>query len=365
MSSITEQSGETPAKPHAGACAGRRASTALAHSSETNPQIGCLEHEGALRRLAQAARKACLRPVADRLAQCGRGVWAWDGRPGWHAPLLDPAGRPVRFLASCNHRLCPRCAPGRMRKLAARIAVLADAEFEGPAAFVTLTREPLAGETPAAVAGALLDAFGRFRRTKVWKSAILGGVAYVHFGGADGRHVHVHAVVDAKWVDQGALLAGWRKCLKPRGSKRAGAEGGAHIERARADENVVHYVLKAQLADKVADADLPGLLAWMQGRRLVQTFGCLHGKRVAEPKAKPAASPGSASGRRSPRGGFNSATGEWIPESAVTWQRSDLAHRVGFGLSRAGRGAAAGRTAQLPDDVEARGARPAPQAVRP
>jgi hypothetical protein len=238
-----------------------------------------------------------------------------------------------------------------MRKFATRIFKLVEDTFSGPPVAVTLTRETQTGETPAAAAEAVLSAYGRLRRMKLWKDNVDGGVAYLHFAGLDGRHVHVHAVVDAVWLDQSALLAAWRKRLTPR-SRATPPDGGVHVERVDSAEDKLRYVLRAQDADAVKNADLPGLLSWMQGRRLVVTFGSLRGKRVVEPRPTPAPSPGGAGRGRGPRGGFNAATGEWVPEGEVAWQTSERAHRIGFDLlGSGGRGGAPG-AATLPDDLE-------------
>jgi hypothetical protein len=351
MSTTTGRTSARPKRPQTPAPT--PASAALAHSSETNRQFSAPQgHREALQRLVVAARAVRLHALADRLGRCGRGYWAWDARPGQHAPLLDADGSPVRLLASCNCRLCPACAPRRMRKLSTRISKLAEGTFAGPPVAVTLTREAQPGDTPAAAAEALLTAFGRLRRMELWKEAVGGGVACVHFAGSDGRHVHVHAVVDAVWLDQAALLAAWRKRLRPPRSRTTPPDGGAHVERVDSAEGMIKYVLRAQDSRAVKDADLPGLLSWMHGRRLVATFGSLRGKRVVEPRPTPAPNPGGTGRGRGPRGGYNAATGEWVSDAAVAWQVSDRAHQIGFGLM-ASRGRGDAHTAAaLPDDVD-------------
>jgi hypothetical protein len=328
------------------------ASKTLVHPAEAIAHLIPCPDDGANRRLALAARKAHLPRVADRLEQCARGWWAWDDRPGMHAPLLDPTTNlPIALLASCHHRLCPRCAAARARKLGRRLDALVAAEFEGPAMFITLTRESLPGESPAVAAAALLDAFTRLRRARVWSQAVRGGFAATHFEGPDGRHVHLHAVVDADWIGQDDLLAAWRRRLARCGSRTLGANGGVHLRRADSDENVTFYTLKAQLAEGVEDHDLPELMAWMHRRRLLQVFGSLRGKKVAEPKPVLAAVPAS---RRegSQRAGINAATGDWVPVARISWQSSELAHRIGYGVARGGQGATVRRSTALPDEVD-------------
>jgi len=328
------------------------ASTSLVPSSDANRQFPTLDRmEQDMPRLTGAARTARLRDLADAFDRCGRGVWAWDARPGHHAPLLDSTGAPLRLLASCNHRLCPRCAPRRMAKFAKRVVALAGKAFDGPGVHVTLTREALPGETPWAIADAVLDAFHRLRRMAIWKSAVQGAVAYLHFAGAAGRHVHLHALVDAQWLDQADLLVAWRKRLKPPRSRVPAPGGGVHVERADSDEAVLRYFLRAQDAEVFADADLPGMLAWLPSRRLVSTIGNLRGKRISELRPTTAPEPGKLPRSWTNRGGRNAATGEWVAAHAVTWQASESAHRIGYGLLQPNRRAVSGPSQALPDHV--------------
>lgn len=294
----------------------------LAHPTEATPHFGAPSPKPQNARLAAAARLVGLVQVADRLAACGTGPTAWDARPGREAPLLDLATRrPLQVLASCRHRLCPRCAPARAAKLAARLGRLTAAEFEAQAALVTLTRGRVAGEDLAATANGILAAFTRLRRAKAWKAGIRGGFFTVEFGGGDGRHVHVHAVADAAWVDQAALLQAWRRALAPRAKGCATAvDGGIRVERARGTAAVTRYVLKAGNGEALSDAVLPEVLCWMHGRRLMQTFGHLHGKVVADPADETPTQPRSPKRRPWEKGGVNSLTGESVPPHAVEWR---------------------------------------------
>jgi hypothetical protein len=79
-------------------------------------------------------------------------------------------------------------------------------------------------------------------------------------------------------------------------------------------------VLKATNVEALGDAVLPEVVRWMHGRRLMQTFGRLHGKVVADP------ADGAPGGARMPKhrpwekGGVNSLTGEAVPPEAVEWR---------------------------------------------
>lgn len=309
-------------------------------------------------RLVRAATTAGLVAVAERLKACGRGPVAWDRRPGWHAPLVDAHGNLVRCVASCRHRLCSRCARKRAKAGGTRLRKLIDTWFQGPAIFLTLTRAAPAGEPLCGSADAVQEAFTRFRSYKRWKTNVLGGFYVVQFADANLRHVHIHAIIDAKYGAQAEWAKQWNRCL--RGSRKRGpaAVGGVDISRARDTSGCIAYMLRppsvgsvelpsvsragaeadgadtdADLAavSTISDGDLASMIRWMHGRRLVQTFGSLHGVPVQEPQAVSARrpEPGRIPGRK--RRVFNSATGEEVLEIDVAWQFSDHAQAIAAG----------------------------------
>ena len=317
--------------------------------SETTPPL--LAHvEGDRDRLVRAAVNAGLVNVAELLKACGRGPIAWDQRPGEHAPLTDRHGNLVRSVSSCGHRLCDRCARKRAATMGRKLGRLVKEHFKGRAAFLTLTRSRAKGESLGTVASELLEAFTRFREYKLWKATVRGGYFVVHFAGEDGHHVHLHVVVDIVSIDQKALDRRWKACLSGGQRRTSQMTGRAHIEWVRDLSDATAYMLRPPAVEPFTDEDLASLVGWMRKRRLVQTFGCLYGVAVREPR--PVAAREQKAGRLPGRSRevFNSVTGELVPESLVGWQRSALAQSVAAAHLR---GERLSRSDRLPDDEAA------------
>lgn len=316
--------------------------------TEATPQIQSPPVPNA--RLAWAARVAHLLAVADRVGNCGKGAYLWDGRFGHHAMVIDRrTGRPICALSSCRHRLCPRCAVVRTVKIGARLVRLVSAHFERHPVFVTLTAGAEGALPVADMADRVLRAVGRLRRSVAWHKAVRGGFFALDFDGPGGRHVHIHACVDAHWIEHEPLLRAWRRALRKEGANGA-QNGGVHVERARDAGSVVRYCVKTISADLFGDEDLPALLWWMNRRHLVQTFGCLHGRVVAEP-APTVPSP-AALRRGVPRvSGLNAATGEPVPAGALVWQFSEQANALGALAAAGAVGALRAWPDALPDEV--------------
>lgn len=316
--------------------------------TEATPQIPSSPVSNA--RLAWGALVANLLGVADRVANCGTGAYLWDGRPGHHAMVIDRrTDQPICVLSSCRHRLCLRCAPARTAKIGARLARLVSAHFERHPVFVTLTAATEGDLAVADMADRVMRAVARLRRYVAWKKAVRGGFLALDFDGPGGRHVHIHACVDAHWIEHEPLRRAWRRALHAEGANGA-QNGGVHVERARDAGSVVRYCVKTVSADLFSDADLPALLRWMNRRRLVQTFGCLHGRAVAEPA--PTVPSAAALRRGTPRvSGLNAATGEPVPAGALVWQFSDQANVLGAHAAAGVVGALRASPETLPDEV--------------
>ncbi|MCK6575715.1 protein rep [Myxococcota bacterium] len=304
------------------------------------------------------ARVAGLRAVADRVEACGTGGYLYDARPGQYAMVLDRrTGLPICALSSCRHRLCVRCAPAWAAKLGTRLVRLVSAHFKHHPVFVTLTAATEASLPVADAADRLIRAVGRLRGYVAWKKVVRGGVFGLDFDGPGGRHAHLHACVDAMWIDQHRLLVAWRRALRAEAAHGA-QNGGVHVERARDLADVVRYCVKTFSADQFTDEDLPALLRWMNRRHLVRTFGSLRGVKLSGPTPA-VVTPGSVRPRAPRLSGVNAATGEPVPEAALVWQFSARANHLGALAASGVTGSLRMHVDVLPDDAAGPLGRPA------
>jgi len=84
----------------------------------------------------------------------------------------------------------------------------------------------------------LMRAFAKLRRTKAF-GAVRGGIAALEIKPSGKRfHLHIHAVVDAKWIDQNALEKAWSHTLD--------LKGVIHLERTRTPIAALNYSTKTE-----------------------------------------------------------------------------------------------------------------------
>jgi len=189
---------------------------------------------------------------------------------------LTGAGAVGAVWFRCRDRLCPRCSRCRARESEGRImAAIADADS---LRFVTLTMQhtdkPLWEQVDA-----LYTAFRELRRRVSWRTRVTGGVATVEVtrNASTGRwHPHLHVLITGSYYPQRDLADEW---FDVTGHSRVVDIRAVHSRR-HASRYVAKYAGKpADLANWPADA-IAEYAAAMHRRRMVLTFGCLHGRRV-------------------------------------------------------------------------------------
>ena len=97
----------------------------------------------------------------------------------------------------CKKRWCPVCGPKVTAARYARIAPIAN-RMQWPLSVMLSVKndKQIAGSVAR-----LAEAFRGFRRTKFWSNAVDGGfVGYEMTHNGRGCHVHLHALVDCRWL---------------------------------------------------------------------------------------------------------------------------------------------------------------------
>lgn len=199
----------------------------------------------------------------DRFAQCGAGCCVY----------FSPSSGDWKLRASyCRDRVCQACG-------SARSAVIADTLArhcqDKHTRFVTLTLKhqpiPLADQIDRCY-----RAFSTLRRRTWWKSCVTGGAAFleVKVGRDSLWHVHLHMIVEGKFVDQRKLGSEWHAVT-----------GDSYVVDVRAvgqDQKEVRYA--AAYAGKPLDkticddpSRLDEFIVAIKGRRLALTFGTWRG----------------------------------------------------------------------------------------
>ena len=192
---------------------------------------------------------------------------------------IDVEGKAQLSMGRCRDRLCPSCSMFRGVEAANKtheIVKLMDAPR-----FLTLTVKhndmPLRAQVDR-----LMVFFRELRKTRFWREKVTGGVYALELTLNPEKkqwHPHIHAVIDGKFIPHPALKAIWNEIT-----------GDSHIVHLRAVQS------RRQIAKYIADylAKPPDMSRWsnkhirefataLHSRRMINTFGCYHGK-VVDPK---------------------------------------------------------------------------------
>jgi hypothetical protein len=188
-------------------------------------------------------------------------------------PLVSP---PEEFRvrgSSCHDRLCPHCSTNRAWDI--RLALF---DFLKPKKlrFVTLTLKSKTTDRLAERLDELYKCFRYLRASRVWEECVTGGVAFLEITRGKQRdrwHVHLHLLVEGKFIPQAELSATW--CRITKGSFRVDVrpvndQGGVNY--------VTKYATKALNSDLLASDDcLDEAVMGLKGRRLCFCFGDWYG----------------------------------------------------------------------------------------
>jgi len=204
-------------------------------------------------------------------AHCGCGHWIIQSR-------TDPTL--IRLTAdNCHDRWCVPCA--RLRSATLRVN-LASHISPTPHRLLTLTvrhnDQPLADQLDA-----LRDAFSNLRRTKIWKSKVLGGIAFLEIGynrSSKTWHPHLHAILEGSFLPVVPLRAAW--------SRETAGSMILHItlirDHNRAVDYVAKYATKPYSAKLIRDPVLLSILvSAMHNRRTHLCFGTWSNWKLVTP----------------------------------------------------------------------------------
>lgn len=252
-------------------------STGRSRCTETGdtPEIA-FRHRGwhPLRSRVYAALKAvdAGRERIDRFRCCGTNAWVLRSR--------TDAERFKIASDLCHDRFCVPCANLRSRTIAANVRFALTGK---PARFLTLTLRDDNDGLEVLVAK-IVRCFSRLRARKLWKETTEGGCSFVEIkrsSKADRWNVHIHAIVEGKFIPHAELSKAWKQIT--------GTSFVVDIRAVKNPEHAARYVTK--YASKPMDPSvtkhtehLTTAVKALTGRRLCTTFGTWRSlKLTAEP----------------------------------------------------------------------------------
>lgn len=192
----------------------------------------------------------------------------------------------------CRDRACPSCALQRSRQVGDR-AVLAVKTLDAPR-FATLTM-PSVDATLSEQLRAMRAAFGRLRRSKLWRRCVVGGLYTVQitFSTARGQwHPHLHCIIDGEFIPQRELREAWRAALNATaGPWRLGPDDPLVVDiravpsRTAAAKYVARYVASPNEIERWPPDRIREYAKATHGQRMLTMFGTLH--KLETPETEP------------------------------------------------------------------------------
>lgn len=186
---------------------------------------------------------------------------------------------------SCNRRTCPYCANKRFLRLKEEYNHLNDRVKNGLILELGLRFGPHVGGSRDVgwMVARLIDAFKKLRRRKVFRE-VRGGFYSIHVKPKEGGfwNVHLHAILDGPYLPQGKLSREWGDIT--------GDSFVVDIQGLRNREAGVVYVLGycssrdkvREMWEGISEARKREFEEAVKHRRLIQTFGHLHGVQKRE-----------------------------------------------------------------------------------
>ncbi|MBA7706750.1 hypothetical protein ES703_115607 [subsurface metagenome] len=179
----------------------------------------------------------------------------------------------------CGDRFCPVCSVTRRNRIRHRLEFLIE-NIDPPHGYrlkhLTLTIKNQ--QDLALMVSTLFSCFQKLRQTASWKAHVTGGAFVIEVKGCSGNwHVHIHAIIEAKYYKWAEIHKLWMQISPGR---------GVYIQNIPKDE-VIRYLTKYLSKNDVPDRDRDELNEALKGTRLYQPFGSWYGINLKYVKPPP------------------------------------------------------------------------------
>jgi hypothetical protein len=198
--------------------------------------------------------------VSESLRKCGKEEWYRTCKK-CHTVAV--------YRYKCCLRFCPRCNWRRQRERANVIqhwSVL----VKQPKHIVLTRRNSV--DIERQLFKQTMQAFGKLRRQKEWKSCTGGCVSMETTNESKGWHVHLHVLADIRWVAAGILAKRWGELV---GQEYAIVKVQDVRQKDYLNE-VAKYVVKASEMAKWPAEEIAQFINAMRGVRFFAPFGSLY-----------------------------------------------------------------------------------------
>lgn len=123
-------------------------------------------------------------------------------------------GHTITVPVSCGNRFCPTCSGPRRRRVQAKLKALCQLSHPSPGyrlRFLTLTTPNVSNLGTGA--DHLVTSFRRLRSSNFWRTRVTGGAYVMEVTGTAGRwHLHLHAIIESRYLPVYRLSKVWQRC---------------------------------------------------------------------------------------------------------------------------------------------------------
>jgi hypothetical protein len=187
--------------------------------------------------------------------------------------VCNDCGKTSRFENRCDLFYCPQCQIRLQREREDQVRWWA-VEIPQPK-HVVLTVKNTPTLAPAHV-DRLRGWLTKLRRSKFARNWQGGFYRFEVTNEKKGWHLHIHMLVDARWIDQLELKAAWSRITKQQGRivKVMDCRGESYLH------EVTKYVVKGNMLASWSPDKLRSFITAFKGKRTFGVFGSLYGKRT-------------------------------------------------------------------------------------
>ncbi len=214
--------------------------------------------------------------IAAKLRSIGRAKEALsleDCHTRWTFAQCDSCHAVSRFPNRCENLHCPKCQPFLSRKR--RKAVEWWAKLARQPKHVVLTVQNCSHLTKEHLQQ-VKKWFRALRRSTFAKNWIGGFYSMEVTNEGKGWHIHIHALIDARWIDSFALSQAWQRTTNSMGRI-------VKVKDARARDylqEVTKYAVKGSQLAAWTPQNIATFIDSVNGVRTFGVFGSLYGKRT-------------------------------------------------------------------------------------
>jgi len=214
--------------------------------------------------------------VAAKLREHGRiheadGLEACHTETTWCVCKGCNASRP--FLNRCERFYCPECQPTLSRDRERSVGWWAREMSQPKHVILTLKNFPRINKRVVQWAKA---AFGKLRRRRFARNWVGGFYNWEVTNEGKGWHLHVHALVEAKWIDSGQLSTEWMKVTRGLGRIVKVKDARQHDYL----KEVTKYAVKGSQLAAFSGEQIAMFIDAFTGVRTFGVFGSLYAKRT-------------------------------------------------------------------------------------